>query len=105
MTQVNYNYCTKNTTTVVWNLTPPPANLALIPQQHASCVTRKTRSLGALVLCSICIIPERDKKKSVTAGPYEDPDRLVVVKKQGCQNRAVIGTRVGDRGDATLPPR
>ena len=24
------------------------------------------------------------KKKSVTAGLYEDPDRLVVVKKQGC---------------------
>ena len=50
----------------------------------ASCVTRKTRSLGALVLCSICIIPERNKKKSVTAGPYEDPDSLVVSKKQGC---------------------
>ena len=29
----NYNYCTKNTT-AVWNLTPPPANLAQIPQQH-----------------------------------------------------------------------
>ena len=25
------------------------------------------------------IIPERDQKKSVTAGLYEDPDRLVVV--------------------------
>ena len=24
------------------------------------------------------------KKKSVTAGLYEDPNRLVVVKKQGC---------------------
>ena len=32
----------------------------------------------------MCIIPERDKKKSVTAGLYEDPDRLVVVKKRGC---------------------
>ena len=50
----------------------------------ASCVTRKTRSLGALVLCSICIIPERDKKKSVTATLYEDSERLVVSKKQGC---------------------
>ena len=26
-------------------------------------------------------------------------------EKQSCQNRAVIGARVGDRGDATLPPR
>ena len=40
------------------------------------------------------------KKKSVTAGLYEDPDRLVVVKIG-----AMIGARVGDRGDATLPPR
>ena len=45
----------------------------------------KTRSLGELVLCSICIVPERDqKKKSVTAGLHDDPDRLVVVKKRGC---------------------
>ena len=29
----NYKYCIKNTT-AVWNLTPPPANLALTPQQH-----------------------------------------------------------------------
>ena len=30
----NYNCsCIKNTT-AVWNLTPPPANIALIPQQH-----------------------------------------------------------------------
>ena len=51
----------------------------------AKCVTRKTRSLGELVLCSICIVPERDqKKKSVTAGLHDDPDRLVVVKKRGC---------------------
>ena len=50
----------------------------------ASCVTRKTRSLGALVLCSICTIDQREtKKKSVTAGLYEDPDRLVVVKETG----------------------
>ena len=26
-------------------------------------------------------------------------------EKQGCLNRAVTGARVGDRGDATLPPR
>ena len=35
----------------------------------------------------LCKLPERDQKnekKSVTAGLYEDPDRLVVVKKQGC---------------------
>ena len=78
---------------------------ALTPQQHASCVKRKTRSLGALVLCSICIIPERDKKKERDRGTVRGPDRLVVVKKQGCQNRAVIGARVGDGGDATLLPR
>ena len=40
-------YCIKNTT--VWNLTPPPANLALIPQQHvihqASKYNRYTLSL------------------------------------------------------------
>ena len=29
----NYNYCINNTT-AVWNLTPPPVNIALIPQQH-----------------------------------------------------------------------
>ena len=55
---------------------------------------------------------KRPEKKSVTAVLYEDPDRLVVAKngavigarvgdrgdeKQGCLNRAVIGARVGDR--------
>ena len=29
----NYNYCTNNTT-AVWNLTPPPVNISLKPQQH-----------------------------------------------------------------------
>ena len=29
----NYNYCFNNTT-AVWNVTPPPGNIALIPQQH-----------------------------------------------------------------------
>ena len=29
----NYNCCINNTT-AVWNLTPPPVNIALIPEQH-----------------------------------------------------------------------
>ena len=28
----NYNYI--NNTTAVWNLTPPPVNMALIPGEH-----------------------------------------------------------------------
>ena len=53
----------------------------------ASHVTRKTRSLGALVniyTFHLYHTRKRPKKKSVTAGLYEDPDRLVVVKKRGC---------------------
>ena len=53
----------------------------------ASHVTRKTRSLGALVniyTFHLYHTGKRQKKKSVTAGLYEDPDRLVVVKKRGC---------------------
>ena len=45
----NYNYCIKNTT-AVWNLTPPPANIALIPQHvihDASKYNRYTLSLFA----------------------------------------------------------
>ena len=34
----NYKYCIKNST-AVWNLTPLPANIALIPQQHDICDT------------------------------------------------------------------
>ena len=30
----NYNCCCINNTIAVWNLTPPPVNIALIPQQH-----------------------------------------------------------------------
>ena len=54
----------------------------------ASCVTRKTRSLGALVNIYIYLpfvsYQKETKRKSVTTGLYEDPDRLVVVKKRGC---------------------
>ena len=43
----------------------------------ASCVTRKTRSLGALVNIYIYLpfvsYQKETKKKSVTAGLYEDP--------------------------------
>ena len=49
---------------------------------------------------SFASFQKETKKKSVTAGLYEDPDRLVVVKKRGCD-----WVRVGDRGDTTLPPR
>ena len=38
----NYNYRIKNTT-AVWNLTPPPANIALIPQQHVILLTVMVR--------------------------------------------------------------
>ena len=36
------------------------------------------------------------KKKSVTAGLWEDPNRLVVVKKQGCEWGACGGPRRRD---------
>ena len=52
----NYNYCIKNTTAVVWNLTPPPANIAL----NYTSTARDTPSIkvditGTWYTLSLCV--------------------------------------------------
>ena len=49
--------------------------------------TRATRVATMDARCHAVVMTvenQRQKKKSVTAGLSEDPNRLVVVKKQGC---------------------